>query len=169
MACKTTLEKGYNMTFREFAAVTIGAAMIALAPLAQAHFDDKQMAQSYRQSWFALLANNFGPMAATVKGEIPWNDEQMQIWARDFAAVSQLRLMRGFVAGSEQGTTRAKPEIWDNLDDFESKLGDLRDAAIALETAVNGGDRKVIATSVGETGEACKACHDEYKSKDYIY
>ena len=35
------------------------------------HFDDnEQVPQSYRQSYFALLAANFGPMVAAVKGEI---------------------------------------------------------------------------------------------------
>ncbi|MFN2288497.1 MAG: cytochrome c, partial [Chromatocurvus sp.] len=70
---------------------------------------------------------------------------------------------------SEKGTTRAKPEIWDNMDDFESKLDDLRDAAASLDEAVEGGDRKNIANAVKDTGGTCKACHDEYKSKDYLY
>ena len=26
-----------------------------------------------------------------------------------------------------------------------------------------------IKAAVGDTGKACKACHDEYKSKDYLY
>ena len=40
---------------------------LLLSPLAISHFDDKQIPQSYRQSWFAMLATNFGPMVAMVR------------------------------------------------------------------------------------------------------
>ena len=77
--------------------------------------------------------------------------------------------MRGFHDGAEKGTTRAKPEIWQNKEDFQSKLKDLREAADKLQRVANGTDRKAIAAQVGATGKACKACHDEYKAKNYLY
>jgi len=147
-------------------AVVIG---LAVTPFAVSHFDDKEMQQSYRQSWFAMVAMNFGPMASSVKGEIPWNQDMMQDWSNDLATLTTLNIMRGFADGSDKGTTRAKPEIWENKADFESKMGDLKTAAAALQTTTAGGDRKAIAESVGAVGKACKACHDEYKSKDYLY
>jgi cytochrome c556 len=104
-----------------------------------------------------------------VKGEMPWNDEMMQGWGSDLATLMELNIMRGFGEGSEKGTTRAKPEIWQNKADFESKMGDLKTAVAALQAAVEGGDREAIGAGVGEVGKACKACHDEYKSKDYLY
>ena len=88
------------------------ASSLILAPLALAHLNDKEVQQSYRQSWFAMVALNFGPMASTVKGEIPWNDEMMQGWAKDLSTLTTLNVMRGFGEGSDKGTTRAKPEIW---------------------------------------------------------
>ena len=145
------------------------ATSLLLAPFAISHFDDKEPQQSYRQSWFTLVAMNFGPMASTVKGEIPWNDEMMQGWAGDLATLTTLNILRGFGEGSDKGTTRAKPEIWQNKADFESKRGDLKTAVASLQTAVDGGDREAIAAAVGDVGGACKACHDEYKSKDYLY
>lgn len=152
---------------------TLLAALLASAtlfsPLAQSHFDDKQVPQSYRQSFFTLLAMNFGPMGAMVKGEMPWDLDQLQGFASDLEAVTQLNLMRGFPDGSDKGTTRAKPGIWQNKADFASKLDDLRKAAAQLNATAAGGDRKKIAEQVGATGEACKACHDEYKAKNYLY
>ena len=145
------------------------AGALLLSPIAGAHFDDKEIPQSYRQSFFALVAANFGPMAAMVKGEMPWDQERMEDYAEDLDTLLELDLMRGFQEGSEKGTTRAKPEIWQNMADFESKLEDLREAADTLDDVAEGGDRKAIAQQVGVTGEACKACHDEYKSKNYLY
>ncbi len=143
---------------------------LALSPLATSHYDDKEPAQSYRQSWFALMAANFGPMVAMVKGEIPWEENQMAAYADQLAALVTLDVMRGFADGTDKGTTRSKPEIWENKADFTAKMDDLTKAVNALQPVANQGtDRKAIAEGVGAVGSACKACHDEYKSKDYLY
>ena len=143
---------------------------LALSPLAISHYDDKEPAQSYRQSWFAMVAANFGPMAAMVKGEIPWQEDQMAAYADQLAALTTLDVMRGFAEGSDKGTTRAKPEIWENTADFKAKMDDLDSAVDALQVVANQGtDRKAITAGVATTGKACKACHDEYKSKNYLY
>jgi cytochrome c556 len=148
----------------------ITLAGLALSPLAISHYDDKEVHQSYRQSWFAMLAVNFGPMVAMVKGEIPWEEMQMAGYADQLAALTTLDVMRGFAGGSDKGTTRAKPEIWKNKEDFESRMNDLTKAVNALQIVANEGtDRKAIAAQVRATGKACKACHDDYKSKDYLY
>ena len=150
-------------------AALVSVAALALSPLALSHLDENEFHQSYRQSYFALMGANFGPMGAMVKGEMPWNQEQLQGFADDFNAVASLNLLRGFPDGSDKGTTRAKPEIWENRDDFAQKLSDMQAAAKDLGVAVKGGDRAAIAQQVGAVGQTCKACHDEYKSKDYLY
>lgn len=134
-----------------------------------AHFDDSEPLQSYRQSYFALLAMNFGPIGAMLKGEMPWNESALQGYADDMAALKTLNVMRGFAPGSDKGTTRAKPEIWENMSDFESKLNDLNTAIGALQKASRSGDKKMLAKSVGDVGQSCKSCHDDYKSKEYLY
>lgn len=148
----------------------IALAALALSPLAISHYDDKQPSQSYRQSWFALIAFNFGPMTAMVKGDMPWQENLMASYADQLAALVTLDVMRGFPDGSDKGTTRAKPEIWQDKADFQKKLDDLKAAVNALQVvAEQGTDRKAIAEQVGAVGKACKACHDDYKSKDYLY
>ncbi|TCO77751.1 c-type cytochrome [Chromatocurvus halotolerans] len=149
--------------------VAILATIMASAPAVLAHSVKDEPLQSYRQSIFALIGANFGPIAAMVKGDTAWDQDAMEGYADDLEDIVDLDLLRGFAPGSEKGTTRAKPEIWDNMDDFEAKLEDLRDAAEALEEAAGSGDRKAIASAVRDTGGACKACHDEYKAKDYLY
>jgi len=148
----------------------IALTSLALSPLAISHFNDKEMPQSYRQSWFAMLAFNFGPMTSMVKGEIPWEEKQMADFADQLTTLLNLDVMRGFTDGSDKGTTRAKPEIWQNKPDFQKKMDDLKTAVNALQVvAKQGTDRKAIAEQVGAVGKACKACHDDYKSKDYLY
>lgn len=153
---------------RTLAAAAVAATLVA-APLVSARLDPDEPLQSYRQSYFAIVAMNFGPIADMVKGDIPWDLEMLQGWADDLETVTELNLLRGFAPGSEKGMTRAKPAIWENMDDFEAKLADLQEAAEALDEAAEGGDRAAIAEAVKATGGTCKACHDEYKSKDYLY
>ena len=142
---------------------------LAFSPLVASHFDDKEILQSYRQSWFAMVAINFGPMASMLKGEMPWDDARMSAAADQLARLAAMDISRGFAPGSDKGKTRARPEIWQNQDDFAQKMTDMRDAAMALQSATQGGDRKAIAQAIGAAGQTCKACHDEYKSEDYLY
>ncbi len=148
----------------------VALAGLALSPLAVSHLNDKEPLQSYRQSWFAMVGMNFGPMVAMVKGEIPWDEQQVAAYTEQLATLTALNVIRSFAEGSEKGTTRAKPEIWENSEDFGKKMQDMKTAVNALQAAVNeGADRQAIAGGVGEVGKACKSCHDEYKSEDYLY
>src|SRR5438309_9349689 len=67
--------------------------------------------------------------------------------------------------GLEAGNTGAKPDIWQNPQDFAAKLGDYQAPAKQLQTAANGDDVNAIKARLGPLGKACKACHDKYRSK----
>ena len=116
-----------------------------------------------------MIALNFGPITSMLKGEMPWDDARMKAYADQLATLANMDTARGFGPGTDKGTTRAKPEIWDNMDDFNAKMEDLRVAANELKAAADSGDKQAIGGAVAATGKACKACHDEYKSKDYLY
>jgi cytochrome c556 len=55
------------------------------------------------------------------------------------------------------------------MDDFQSKLDDFRAAATSLAEIATEGDPGTSREQFVATGGTCKACHDEYKSKDYLY
>lgn len=134
-----------------------------------AHIEQSEPLQSLRQSYFALLGMTFAPMGDMVKGKIEWDDARFQSWANDLNHAAQFGVERGFSPGSEEGTTRAKPEIWSNMADFQSKLNDFRAAAAKLADVAAQGDAGASREQFVATGGTCKACHDEYKSKDYLY
>lgn len=142
---------------------------LAFTGHAWSHLDEEQPLQSYRQSWFAMIGITVNPLFSMLKGETPWNEDTLAASSKQLAMLANLEWRQGFAPGSDKGTTRAKPEIWDNREDFKAKMEDFREAANNLESAVAGGERKAIAGSIGALGAACKACHDEYKSKDYLY
>jgi cytochrome c556 len=161
-----TLSKKLN-TKKTLTAIALVAG-IAGTPAALSHLDSDTFYVSYRQSLFAILGANLGPMSAMIKGEMPWDDAQFRGFADDLATASELDFIRGFPDANQPGKTRAKPEIWENKPDFEAKLNDLREASAALADAASGDDKKAIIAAFQATGGACKSCHDEYKSKDYL-
>ena len=70
-----------------------------------------------------------------------------------------------FPAGSDQGDTKAKPEIWQNLDDFSAKLKALQDESAMLVTAAGGGDMAAVKAQYEKLGGTCGGCHKVYKNK----
>ncbi len=67
--------------------------------------------------------------------------------------------------GPDVGKTGARPEIWQNPQDFSAKLANFQAAAKAFQEAANGNDIAAIKAKLGPLGQACKACHDKYRSK----
>lgn len=67
--------------------------------------------------------------------------------------------------GKDPGQTMAKPEIWQNPDDFAAKLKAFHDEAAMLNTAVAGGDMAAIKAEFDKVGEACGGCHKVYRAK----
>ena len=155
------------MSRSRFSLVMLLSAALSLPAIA--HIERSEPLQSLRQSYFAIVGMTFGPMGDMVKGDIEWNGEQFVAWASDLAAVSSVTVERGFAPGSDKGKTRAKPEIWDNKADFEEKLDNFRMQAAKLAEVAATGDRQAIAGQFRQTGGACKACHDNYKSRGYLY
>lgn len=148
----------------------MAAALTAAVALpVTAHIERSEPMQSLRQSYFALVGMAFGPMGDMVKGKMPWDGEMFASWADDLAGLSGYGVERGFAPGSEMGKTRAKMEIWDDMDDFKDKLAAFRTEAAKLAEVAATGDEAAIKAQFANTGKTCKSCHDEYKAKDYLY
>jgi len=67
--------------------------------------------------------------------------------------------------GPDVGKTGAKPEIWQNPQDFAAKHATFQKAAQAFNVAANGNDVGAIKARFGELGQSCKACHDKYRAE----
>jgi len=69
--------------------------------------------------------------------------------------------------GPELGKTGAKPEIWQNQQDFVSKLRAFQGAAQAFNAAAKAGDMNAIKARYADLNGACKACHDSYRAEHH--
>ena len=64
-----------------------------------------------------------------------------------------------------QVETEALDVIWEESDEFERLAGAVKEQADALNAAAIGGDFAVVQAAFLELGQACKACHDEFKEE----
>lgn len=65
-----------------------------------------------------------------------------------------------FEPNETRADSEALPAIWDNYEDFTTKAMALETAAT---TAMAATDVASLGAAMGEVGEACKACHSDYR------
>jgi len=139
-------------------ALVLGASSAALAQ------QKPEDAIKYRQSAMFIVGQNFGPLAAMAQGKMPYDKDAVARHAEIIEFVMQLPWER-FIPGTDAGDTKAKPEIWQNPEDFKAKREALLTEVAKLAEVAKTGDFNPLKAQVGATGKACKACHDDYRKK----
>jgi len=118
----------------------------------------------FRRGVMAVIGWNFGPMAAMAKGDRPYDAAAFARHAEIVAFMSKLPL-EGFVPGSDTGETKAKPEIWLDMDDFKAKLEKMQAEVAKVGEVEKAGELNTSKAQLGKDGKACKECHDKYRNK----
>ena len=118
----------------------------------------------YRQSVMTVIGWQFKPLGAMVKGDRPF-DKDVFVKNAAYLEVLSKMPMEGFIAGSDKGETKAKPEIWTEMDKFKGGMEKLQTETAKLAQVAKTGDMNAIKAQFGETSKTCKACHDNFKSK----
>ena len=141
-------------------AATACVAASAVTALAQPLKPEKEI--QLRQSAYALMGYNFASLGAMAQDKKPYDKAEATRAANLAAAVADYpRLFFG--EGTDKGETKAKPEIWQKRSDFDAKMDKMVTAVKALPAAA--GDPATLKKAVADAGNACKACHDDYRAK----
>lgn len=112
----------------------------------------------------------FGDSAKTIskfiKGEAG-TVEDVQAAAVDMAEVAE-RLPDLFPEGTGQGVSdsAALPAIWENPEDFASRVEDAQAAIADFQPAAESGDPDAIRAAFAVVGQACGGCHDNFRAED---
>ncbi len=109
-----------------------------------------------------VLAGTFAGVKAvlTLKGDVKTLEgpgKAIQHWALVFPTL--------FPPGSDKGDTKAAPAIWTDQAGFQKDAMALSAAGEKLATAAKAGDETAVAAAFKEIGEACGACHKDYRLK----
>ncbi|BEI36700.1 c-type cytochrome [Polynucleobacter sp. HIN7] len=135
---------------------------LTLAAPAMAQFAKPEDAIKYRQSAFALMGAHMGRLSAVVKGEVPYNKEDV---ARNAAIISTLSSLpwQAFGPGTEGG--KAEPAIWKESAKFKTAADRMQAAVAELNAAAQSGNPENLKRALGATSQTCKACHDDFRKK----
>lgn len=127
-----------------------------------AQFQKTEDAIKYRQGAFTVMAYSFAKIGAVVKGEAPYNKDEV---AKNAAIVATLSTLpwQAFGPGTEGG--KAQSDIWSDSAKFKSAAEKMQVAVANLNTAAQSGDLDNIKKAFGAAGQTCKGCHDDFKKK----
>lgn len=141
-----------------------GAAISAGSAVAQQKPEDEIR---YRQSVMNVIGRAMGPMGAMAQGKAPFNAAVVQ---KNSALIeTMLSLPWGsFGPGTDKGApTKADPKIWSDAAKFKQEGEANQKAVAALVAASKSGEEAKFKAAFGEVGKTCKACHDDFRTKEF--
>ena len=150
------------MKLQKLILATTAATLSIGAGSALAQFQKPEDAIKYRQSVFTVMANSFGKIGAVVKGEAPYNKDEV---AKNAAIVATLAPLpwQAFGPGTEGG--KAQPGVWSDGAKFKAASEKMQLAVVDLNKVAQSGDLESIKKSFGAASQTCKGCHDDFKKK----
>ena len=154
------------MEFRSIlaAGAVITATVFGTATIAQ----DLPFPVQARQGQMKMMGLNLGVLVGMARGDADYDADRAQIAADNLVALSSIDQAFHWPQDTDNMTlvgSRALPEIWENLPDFNEKYAALGAAAEGL-AAVAGDGLDPMRAAFGPVGAACGACHDSYRAED---
>lgn len=140
---------------KPFATAALAVVLVAIAVSAS------EGEVNYREKTMEAIGGHMGAIFGIVRGDVPHTDH-LATHASALADLAEIAPTL-FPEGSNGG--EALDAIWENPDDFASKLDAFREAAANLKTAVETGEKGKIMPAVLGVGQACKGCHDDYRAE----
>lgn len=150
--------------FRSMPLMVVAAIGLSTALPAAAQFAKPEDAIKYRKAVFTVMATHFGRVAAMANGKTPFDAKVAADSAEIATSMSKLPYV-AFIEGTDKGETKAKPEIWTEMDKFKAAAGKMQEEMGKFNVAAKSGNIDTIKAAAGDTGKACKACHDSYRKE----
>ena len=150
--------------FRTMMSLATAVLVLATALPAAAQFAKPEDAIKYRKAVFTVMGTHFGRVAAMANGRIPFDAKVAADSAEIATSMSKLPFV-AFGPGTDKGETRAKPEIWTDGDKVKRLAEKMQEEIVKFNVAAKTGNIDTIKAAAGETGKACKACHDDYRKE----
>jgi cytochrome c556 len=146
--------------------VVVATMAAAVAGTAVAQAGDA--AVKARKSHMTLFGFNLGPLGAMARGDAEYDAERASLHAGNIAALASVSMAgywpEGTALGEVEGS-RSLPALWQNPDDVMARAATLNEAAAALSAAA-GTDLASLQGAMGQLGQACSGCHEQYRAPD---
>lgn len=151
--------------------IAIAASILAVAAGAQ-QLKPEEMIQT-RQAGYKTMGWNMGKIKAQLEMSADKFDKKMVLnSAKVIQAVANSGMSALYAPGTDKAVgdvkTALKSDFFDpaNKDELTKIAVNFMTQANKLAEVAEGGDAKAIQAQFGETGSACKACHDKFRAKE---
>jgi cytochrome c556 len=159
------LNYGVRRKARNFGLVLVGSvAMVSWLPC---RAEDGLAAAKHRQAVMDRLGDDIKAIKLYLTGQ---TERAGAVTAAQDLEATAILVPGLFPKGSDSktlpGKSAAKPEIWDNPDDFAQLEQTLAAGAVDLRKAVDSGDLTKIQDSMRSLAKnGCGACHENYRGR----
>ncbi len=146
---------------RMLSMVVTAAALVWALP-ASAQFAKPEDAIKYRKAAFTVMGAHWARLAGMAQGRIPFDAKA----AADNAAVVEVAHKLPWAAfgpDTQQGDTKAKPEIWREPAKFKEAEDKLFTEVTKIVAAARSGKQDELRAAFSSGGGVCKACHDNFR------
>ncbi|MYA17573.1 MAG: cytochrome c [Gammaproteobacteria bacterium] len=116
---------------------------------------------NYRQHTMSAIGGHMRAIVDIIRGDVPHTDH-LETHAGAMADLAEIAPTL-FPESSKGGD--ALDAVWEDAEDFKSKLDAFREATANFKTAVDSGDQGQIMGGFRGVGQACKGCHDNYRAE----
>lgn len=137
----------------------------AYSPIA-AHSDEEKERfpeSQYRHDVMEHFSSGFKKIGLIMKGQAGQRSDIAAIAGIMANAATMTKASFEKDTRGIEGHTEAKDAIWDNWQDFSSRLDTLATDSAAFAEAAKTGDMSQIGAAMKKVGGSCKSCHDKYK------
>lgn len=154
----------------KFTAVASATLLVVISTSSLAQQTPKPEALiKWRQSVFQVLGWNNARIKSNVEGAA-YNKDEVVKAANSTAAIAASGFGALFPAGTETGKgwhdTATKAEFFKEGDKVASLAGNFSKEASELASVAATGDQAAVKAQFVKLNQTCRACHDDYKSKD---
>ena len=115
------------------------------------------------------IAKAMKAMGAMFKGEATYDAEQVRTLATEIAASGGTNLSVLFPENSLKHPSEARPEIWNDWDQFTKLAEEMQATAVALANGAanptDGSAGPKPADLFGDLAATCKSCHQDFRIK----
>ncbi len=146
-------------TAKIISSLLVGCVLVTGQTLAQ---DEGSPYGKYRHSVMEAMKGHISALSMLAFGQIE-DTGFMQAHA-DALVTAGAELDGIFPQDSAEGS-HALPEIWSQPEKFAAALDDYKTSSIAMQTAVQSGDRKAVAGAFKNLGNSCKGCHESFREE----
>ena len=145
-------------------ALVLGVIALSLATTAVAQVKPEDQIK-IRQAGYSFMSWNMSKIKANLEGK--FDAKEVEAAANAIAGIANSRMGALFGPGTDKDIgnvkTRVKPEFFQNKEEVGKVAKEFIAAANNLSKVAASGDKAAVQKAFGDTGAACKACHEKFR------